>query len=186
MSKNNLSGLRAAIALIICSLIWPISAGENFSLYVDAEGNISFPEGFRSNMIHLGSWFVPEGDAGGFHDVYTEKETLEAFRNKGEFPDGSTLVKELRAANANTYTTGKNISHATSRIKQWFVMIKDSQGRFADNPVWGDGWGWALYKPGDTGKNLASNYKTDCLACHIPAKENDWIYVEAYPVLRDE
>jgi hypothetical protein len=45
-------------------------ATEDFSPYVDGQGNISFPTGFRSSMVHLGSWFVPEGgrissDAGG-------------------------------------------------------------------------------------------------------------------------
>ncbi|MFT5163042.1 MAG: hypothetical protein ACI9FJ_001623 [Alteromonadaceae bacterium] len=32
-----------------------------------------------------------------------------------------------------------NVSSATGSIKQWFVMIKDTKGRFKDNPVWGDG-----------------------------------------------
>ena len=55
-----------------------IAADEGFSPYVDQQGNISFPEGFRTSMVHLGSWFVPEGGASGFHDVYTEKESVEA------------------------------------------------------------------------------------------------------------
>ncbi len=41
-------------------------------------------------------------------------------------------------------TTG-TISHADSLIG-WFVMVKDSQGRYASNkPVWGDGWGWSWF-----------------------------------------
>ena len=62
-------------------------------------------------------------------------------------------------------------------------MIKDSKGRFADNPLWGDGWGWALFKPDDRNSNVAANYQTDCLGCHQPAKAKDWIYTEAYPIL---
>jgi len=89
----------------------------------------------------------------------------------------------LRAAGAADYTTGSNVSFATDRLKQWFVMIKDEEGRFVGNPIWGDGWGWALYKPDDKETNVASNYKTDCLGCHVPAKSNDWVYVEAYPSL---
>jgi hypothetical protein len=164
-----------------------VSAGqadEGFSPYVDTDGDISFPTGFRSSMVHLGSWFVPDGGASGFHDVYTERESLESYQKNGVFPDGATLVKELRASNAGNYTTGKGVSHATDELKQWFVMIKDSHGRFADNPLWGDGWGWALYKPEDPAVNVASNYKTDCLGCHVPAKANDWVYIEAYPLLK--
>ncbi len=57
------------------------------------------------------------------------------------------LVKELRASKEGTYTTGAGVNYATSEIKQWFVMVKDVKGRFSDNPLWGVGWGWALYKP---------------------------------------
>ena len=72
---------------------------------------------------------------------------------------------------------------ATNGIKQWFVMIKDVKGRFRDNPQWGDGWGWALYKPDNRKKNVSRNYKTDCLTCHTSAKAKDWIYTAAYPTL---
>ncbi len=158
-------------------------AEEGFSQYVDKQGNISFPKEFRTSMVHLGSWFVPEGEASGFHDVYTEKESIEHFKKQGSFPDGTVIVKQLRASVSGTYTTGKNVSHASNKLKQWFVMIKDSKGRFKNNPIWGDGWGWALFKPGTVKGNLATNYKTDCMGCHIPAKDRDWIYTEAYPIL---
>jgi len=155
----------------------------NFSLYVDKSGNITLPDDFRLSMIHLGSWFVPEGEASGFHDVYTEPETARAYRKTGKFPDGATLVKELRPSTTSNYTTGKNVSHATSDVKQWFVMIKDTKGRFADNPVWGDGWGWALIKTDSSSRSVTANYRTECLPCHMPAKNTDWIYVEGYPTL---
>jgi len=159
-------------------------AGEKFSAYVDANGNISFPQDFRTSMVHLGSWFVPDGGASGFHDVYTEKESVEAYRRSGRFPDGATIVKELRAAQEGDFTTGKGVSYATSGIKQWFVMIKDSKNRFASNPLWGGKLGWALYKPDNPGKNVATNFRADCLGCHVPAKDRDWVYTEAYPTLK--
>ena len=180
------AGVTLVFAAIVGLTLSSVMADDGFSSYVDDEGNISFPTGFRTSMVHLGSWFVPEGDASGFHDVYTEKATVEAFRETGKFPNGATLVKELRASNSGTYTTGAGVSYATDGLKQWFVLIKDAKGRFGDNPLWGDGWGWALFKPDDRGKNLATNYKADCLGCHIPAKANDWIYTEAYPTLSTE
>lgn len=36
---------------------------------VNSKGEISLPADFRKTMSHLGSWFVPEGEASGFHDV---------------------------------------------------------------------------------------------------------------------
>lgn len=174
------------VAAMLSSVVSPVNADDGFSPYVDKQGNISFPNGFRTSMVHLGSWFVPEGGASGFHDVYTEKETVEVFRRTGQFPDGATLVKELRASNSADYSTGQAVSYATDDLKQWFVMIKDSKGRFTDSALWGDGWGWALFKPDDRGKNIATNYESDCLGCHIPAKANDWVYTEAYPTLSSD
>lgn len=155
----------------------------DYSPYVDQQGEISLPEDFRKRFAHLGSWFVPKGDASGFHDVYTQQDTIEHFRKTGDFPDGAVLVKELRAASSGHYTTGSDVSYANDQVKQWFVMVKDTKSRFAGNPLWGDGWGWALFKPDNPARNLTNNYKSDCLGCHVPAKADDWVYTEAYPVL---
>ncbi|UTV29486.1 cytochrome P460 family protein [Photobacterium atrarenae] len=174
------------IAFMIAIAASPsLTAEDTFSPYVDKHGNILFPTGFRTSMVHLGSWFIPHGEASGFHDVYTEQATITAFRKTGKFPDGATLVKELRTAKTGHYTTGRGISYATPKLKEWFVMVKDSHQRFPDNPQWGDGWGWALYKPDAPEKNLVTDYKVDCLGCHIPAKQTDWIYEEGYPVLKE-
>lgn len=154
-----------------------------FSPYVDNKGNIEFPDNFRTSMVHLGSWFVPDGGASGFHGVYTEKKNIDVFRKMGKFPDGATLVKELRASRSADYSTGVDVKHATETVKQWFVMVKDANNRFSDNPLWGDGWGWALFKTDNLAKNSASDYKKDCLGCHVPAKDKDWVYTEAYPIL---
>ena len=129
MHQIRLIGIGAASVIIAgfsLSAISAIAADDGFSSYVDEQGDISFPNGFRSSMVHLGSWFVPEGGASGFHDVYTEKESAEAYRKTGKFPDGATIVKELRASEAGTYTTGTNVSYATDGLKQ---MVRDDQGR---------------------------------------------------------
>jgi hypothetical protein len=175
--------LMLATAAIAPPLAMADKTAEGPAPGVDAHGTISLPENFRTSMVHLGSWFVPAGDASGFHDVYTEPETVAYYRKHGKFRDGATLVKELRASASGDYTTGKDVHHATDTIKQWFVMIKDTEGRHPDNPLWGEGWGWGLFKPDNPGQNLAKDYKTDCLGCHVPAKDNDWVYIEAYPIL---
>jgi hypothetical protein len=92
-------------------------ADDTFSPIVDKKGNISFSGDFRTSMVHLGSWFVPEGGGSRFHDVYTEKSSAEMYRKTGKFPDGATLVKELRATKAGAYTTGADVSYATSGLK---------------------------------------------------------------------
>ena len=90
-----------ALTIFFFSELNGASAEENqstFSAFVDDKGTISLPKDFRKTMAHLGSWFVPKGDASGFHDVYTQQADIVAYRASGKFPDGAILIKELRAA----------------------------------------------------------------------------------------
>ncbi|MFI8482082.1 cytochrome P460 family protein [Pseudomonas sp. NPDC078700] len=179
---NKIGGFTGAALIASCAVL-SVQADEKFSTQVDAKGTIALPEDFRATMSHLGSWFVPSGEASGFHDVYLDSEAVTAFRKTGKFPDGAVMVKELRHAKVGNYTTGAGVSHATD-IKQTFVMVKDSTNRYAGkNPAWGEGWGWALFTPDSAGKSVVTDYRIDCLGCHAPAKAKDWIYTEGYPTL---
>ncbi len=155
-----------------------------FSPYVDDDGTISIPSNFRE-WAYLGTWSIAgddeEGGAADFHVVYTQPETIEAYRRTGEFPDGAVLVKELIEADTGDLTTGR-VSWA-KRVTGWFIMIKDRQGRFEGNGLWGDGWGWALFQADDPATTVTKDYKAECLPCHVPAKKDDWVYVRGYPVL---
>ncbi|BCR05371.1 hypothetical protein DESUT3_24400 [Desulfuromonas versatilis] len=62
-------------------------------------------------------------------------------------------------------------------------MVKDAKGRFPGNPPWGDGWGWALFSADDPATTVTKDYKTECIQCHLPVKENDWVYTYGYPPL---
>lgn len=160
---------------------------EPFSPYVDDKGNISIPKDFRS-WAFLGTWGVAADEDGhtgskGFHNVYMQPESAAAFRASGKFPDGAVLVKELLKAATDSMTTGE-ISYATE-TDGWFIMIKDTKGRFKGNPLWGDGWGWALFNAGEPAKTVTQDYKADCLPCHVPAKKDDWVYLRGYPSLRE-
>ena len=115
------------------------------------------------------------------HYAYASPGTAEYYRKNGKFPDGAVLVKEVFGTDHSTLTTGD--AHWASGTKVWFVIIKDEKRRYPGNPLWGDGWGWALFKSDAPDKQVATDYKKDCLGCHIPAKATDWIYVQGYPVL---
>jgi Cytochrome P460 len=153
--------------------------------YVDKDGTIHLPEDYRLKWIHLGSWYVEgkNGEAGDLHDVYAEPEAVAAFRGTGKWPAGATIVKEIRASQNGKLTTG-NV-HWDGQIKQWFVMVKDNDTHrtFPENPNWGLGWGWALYTIDNPKKNISTNYKIDCMGCHIPAQQTDWVFTRGYPSL---
>jgi hypothetical protein len=185
--------LVTAMAVFHCAV--SLADGPFSSTYgslVDDAGNITLPAKFRSDWAFLGTWSIAEKDvarsseasghgAAGLHNVYTQRGVAEYFRENGAFPDGAVLVKELLGAVTAPMTTG-TVSRG-AEVEGWFIMIKDTEGRFESNKLWGDGWGWALFKPDKMDMPVTTNYKTECVSCHIPARDDDWIYLSGYPVL---
>ena len=148
---------------------------------VDKSGNIRKPSDYRDKYQTLGTYTVldPKGDQ--MHVTYAPPGTAEYYRKNGKFADGTVLVKEIFGTDHAQMTTGD--AHWAKGTKVWFIMIKDEKGRYPGNPLWGDGWGWALYQSDAPDKQIATDYKKDCIGCHIPAQKTDWVYVEGYPVL---
>lgn len=151
---------------------------------VDKAGNIRKPTQYRDLYQLLGTYTVldPKGDQ--MHVTYASPGTAEYYRKTGQFPDGAVLVKEVFGTEHAQLTTGD--SHWASGTKVWFVKIKDDKHRFPQNPLWGDGWGWALFKADAPDKQVATDYRKDCLGCHMPAKSTDWTYVQGFPVLHSK
>lgn len=178
------------ILILILPLIIPASyqvqsqtkGGSNGFNLVDKSGIISKPADYRDRYQALGVFSVadPNGNVD-LHYTYAPPGTAEYYRKNGKFADGTVLVKEVFGTDHGPMTTGE--VHWAKGTKIWFIMVKDEKGRYPGNPLWGDGWGWALYKSDAPDKQVATDYKKDCLGCHVPAKATDWVYVQGYPVL---
>lgn len=152
--------------------------------FADADGSIRLPADYRT-WTHLGTWYVAEGKNGELdsHQVYAEPEAVAEFRKTGKWPHGATIVKEVRSTRSGKLTTGPG--NWDGPIQLWFVMVKDTKKTFQGNPIWGRGWGWGLYMADDPKKNTCTDYKVDCLGCHVPAEKTDWIFKHGYPVLNE-
>jgi hypothetical protein len=195
---NSINGVRIGVALIVAiagiSVIVAVtnaqvsttpSGATPEAVVVDANGNAHVPDAYRTTYEFLGSWAVAADQGLGskeLHVVYASPGSVAAYRKDGSFPDGAVLVKEVFQAATGRMTTG-TVSHAES-LKGWFVMVKDSKGRHADNKLWGDGWGWSWFDAANPSKTTSTDYKTDCLSCHVPARASDWVYVSGYPQLK--
>lgn len=157
-----------------------------FSAFVDGTGAITLPDPaqVRAEWESLGT-FAIQGEDGveEIHNVYAKPGTINAFQTDGAFPDGAVLVKEVRAAASGQLSTGDVAWNGDAKL--WFVMVKDRKNRFPENPLWAKEWGWALYLAEDPAINVARDFHVDCSACHLPAKETEWVYTQGYPVLRD-
>ena len=121
------------------------------------------------------------------HDVYAEPSAVEGFRKTGQWPDGTTLVKEISGIREGQKTTG--FAQWAGEAGVWFVMVRDRQNRFPENKAWGEGWGWALFTKDSPETTTTTNWKgegfNNCFGCHIPAKDTEWVFIEGYPAVRD-
>ena len=176
------------VALVLVVGSEPVNSqrAQNFNGFelVDKQGSISKPAAYRDRYELLGTYTVLDPKGGEVHVTYATPGTASYYRKTGKFPDGAVLVKEIFGIDHAQLTTGD--SHWASGLKAWFVKIKDEKNRYANNPLWGEGWGWALFKADAPDKQVATDYKKDCLGCHVPAKSTDWTYVQGFPPLKSE
>jgi len=156
-----------------------------------ADGKLILPKGYRS-WVFIGAPLTPNGLNGGkagfpeFHNVYVEKENLEAYWKTGKFPEGTVIVKELLLVRNPTNADG-SASEASGRgyfegaFNGMDVTVKDSK-RYAKTN------GWGFYNFGHhalpyeaTGKEAT---REECAGCHIAgAGKTDLTWVQFYPVL---
>src|SRR3979411_1101587 len=161
------------------------SGGPAGAKVADPKGNLRVPENYRTLYQALGSWAIAADNGQGskeIHEVYASPGAIDAYRKTGRFPDGTVLVKEVFGASTSDMTTG-TVSHA-DKLKGWFVMLKDSKNSHPGNSLWGDGWGWSWFDADKPLKTTSTNYKNDCMGCHVPETPTDFIYVQGYPSLK--
>ena len=152
---------------------------------VDAQGTLHVPSDYRAAYEFLGTWAIAADQGVGssdLHIVYATPGTIAAYHQSNHFPDGTVLIKEVHETSTAPMTTG-TVSRGQT-LKGWFVMVKDSKNSHPGNMLWGDGWGWSWFDAANSMKTTSTNYKTDCLPCHVPAQATDWVYTSGYPVLK--
>jgi hypothetical protein len=176
-----------AISVAVCAgtAVLAADSGSKASTSVDAQGNLRVPQDYRTTYEFMGSWSVA-GDSGAgakqIHQSYASPGAVAAYQKTGKWPEGAVLVKEVYDTTTADMTTG-TVSHV-QKLEGWFVMVKATANPHPGSKLWGDGWGWSWFDAGNMTKTTSTDYKTDCLSCHVPAQKTDWIYVDGYARLK--
>ena len=195
--KNKIITVSILTLTALSILVAIANAEKPFASNVDMKtGEIRVPNNY-TQWATLGTWSHAntEGEPGAkeYHVVYTQPETINYYRKHGKYPDGAILVKELLNTKTMSMTTGPAVSHAT-KIKGWFVLVRDTQNRFKESSLWGDGWGWSLFNADNPVKTVSTDYKADCIGCHLPARQmahpeadesDKWTYSFGYLALQN-
>ena len=185
ISTIGVAALSAVVSIVAYGQMDTTTSDPTAKSVVDAKGNLRVPTDYPTSYQFLGSWAVASGVSQSpdqIHVVYASPGTIIAYLNDKRFPDGSVLVKEVYQTTTGKMTTG-TVSRAQT-LKGWFVMVKESKDTHPGNALWGDGWAWSWFDAGNSQKTTSTNYKVECLLCHVPARATDWIYIQGYPPLK--
>jgi hypothetical protein len=132
--------------------------------------DVPYPEDYRG-WYHIKSMVLEKGHPlyeafGGIHHIYANKTALAGYKAGNKFKDGSVIVFDLFEAISenNAITEGKR--------KVVGVMVKNSK-KYKDT----GGWGFEGFA-GDTRDRVVKNMEGECFACHLQAKEKDFVFSE--------
>ncbi len=149
----------------------------------NAEGQLTRPEGYRE-WVYIGTPLTPndlnppEAAFPEFHNVYMHPSDFAAYKETGEMPDGTILVKELvsvgskQAASGNGYFMGEFIGLEAT--------VKDAT-RFAAEPG-----NWAYFSYGHAyplAESAPAQPTAACNGCHLASAAEDFVFSQYYPVM---
>jgi hypothetical protein len=195
MTLRKSAGLFATVSLVALASVWCAfgpgvqaqekkAEGGTKPSYT-ADGKLKRPVGHR-RWVYIGTPITPndlnDGEAAfpEFHAVYIDTDSFAHYEKTGEFPDGTTLVKELISVGSKEAPSGKG--YFMGDMHGLDVAVKDSK-RFKDEPG-----AWAYFNfnhklplKDDAVKSSA----VACNKCHQDNAKTDWVFTQYYPVLRD-
>jgi len=185
-SFSYLTATVAVAALTIATTIEaPVADEGAASAMVSPDGSIVMTtQNYQQDWTMMGIFArLDENGVKQFNVVYTQPETVTAYRQTGEFPEGAVMIKELRQG--VTEAEGDDKVSSLGALKGWFAMIKPPKANAPQGPLWGDGWGWAKFDADAPDATTTRNYQTECVGCHTPVKNTEFIHIEGYPLLRN-
>ncbi len=158
------------------------------------DGSVNQPTGWRE-WVFIGTPLTPNALNGGeapfpeFHNVYIEPSAYAAFSATGEFPEGTQIAKELTTVRDNNNAENgssqevSGVGYMQGEFSGLELTVKDNE-RFKDEPG-----GWAYFSFGHKAppyERTATAMPTDsCNACHAASADDDFVFTQFYPVLRD-
>ena len=183
LSKSNRLSTGIAAAMFTMIPLGSAQAEDSFSI---KDGELKRPTNYRG-WVYVGTPVTPNDMNNGkaafpeFHNVYIHPQNWEHWKSKGEFPDGTIIVKELvsvgskQAVSGNGYFMGDFIGLEAT--------VKSAE-HFSNEP---GNWAYFSFSTPDhqSLKPSAAPFPTAaCNACHQASATTDWVFTQYYPVLR--
>jgi hypothetical protein len=153
-----------------------VAAGALVIVSVSAQSadDLKPPSGYRK-WFHVNTMIVDKASPlfetiGGMHNVHVNSVGEPALRKGGPYPDGTVFLTDL-----HDYALVDG-SYVEGALKGLSVMAKDSK-KYAST----GGWGFQFWEGGDPKKPLVTNAAKQCFECHLPKKDQDYVYSTYLP-----
>lgn len=154
-------------------------------------GELHLPNDYHS-WVFLGSPLTPNALNGGkagfpeYHNVYIHPEAFKTYRETGQFPEGTVLLKELQLTMPGTNDDGSRVEASgrgffPAARNGIDISVKDSQ-RFKDTNGWGF-FNFGHHAP-PYAKTAVAASKEACAGCHI-ANADNMVFTKFYSSILD-
>ncbi|KXF83572.1 cytochrome P460 [Enterovibrio coralii] len=150
------------------------------------DGELQRPTGYRE-WVYVGTPVTPNDMNNGkaafpeHHNVYIDPESWAYWKDKGEFRDGTIIIKELVSVGSKTAVSGNGYFQGE------FIGLEATIKSKKHNPNEPGNWSYYSFSTPDhaaltdTAKAFAA---AACNACHQAAAADDFVFTQYYPVLR--
>ncbi len=157
---------------------------------LDGGGSTHLPRNYHE-WIYLGSPLTPHALNGGnapfpeYHNIYVQPEAYKAYRETGEWPEGTIMFKELQLTRPATNSDGSSVEvsgrgYFPGVLNGVDISIKDNK-RFQDTNGWGF-FNFGHHAP-PYAQTATAMPKDACAGCHI-ANADKMVFSKFYaPIL---
>ena len=136
--------------------------------------------GLSRRLNPLGAWAIAADQGNSpkeLHVVYASAGTIAAYAKR--------RLRLGEGGVSGGYRTDDDRHRSHPQTFEGLVcLVRVSKDIHPGNKLWGDGWGWSWLDASNPTKTTSTDYKVDCLGCHVPARATEWIYVNGYPPLK--
>jgi hypothetical protein len=141
------------------------------TLFAGTDDGLKIPADFQHGYVANAMLVTKEpnntGLKTGLHLIYVNPVGLDRLKRGGStpYPDGTVFTDDVRL-----FSEDDGAFHQGGH-KFITVMVKDSK-KYAST----GGWGFQAWLGGDPTKPIVDDSVKQCFSCHVPKKENDYVF----------
>lgn len=175
-------GIALASAMLVGYGTSADAAGRKSYAKFNKKNELLRPVNYRE-WVFLGAPVTPKDMNNGkpafpeFHNVYIDPASWAHWKKKGEFRDGTIIVKELTSVGSKQAVSGNG--YFPGEFNGIAAMVKDKK-RFGSSPKSWAFFGFSSYEA----KTGTLQEEASCSSCHQAGAKTDMVFSQYYPVLR--